>query len=180
MSGKNKTRTAVVALGGNAIIKEKESGTIAQQFHNTRMSLVGVVGLIRDGWDVLITHGNGPQVGNRLISNEMAHRMVPDMPLGVLCGDTEGAMGYMIQQSLYNKLIFHSIIKSVVTVITQTVVDSGDLSMGQPTKPVGPFFSGKRPNGSHGRKTGASWRTRGAAFARPCRRPIRLRSSRSA
>ncbi|MBN2225263.1 MAG: carbamate kinase [Deltaproteobacteria bacterium] len=143
MSGKNKTRTAVVALGGNAIIKEKETGTISQQFRNTRKSLVGVVGLIRDGWDVLITHGNGPQVGNRLISNEMAHRMVPDMPLGVLCGDTEGAMGYMIQQSLFNKLIFHSIKKPVVTVITQTVVDAEDLSMRRPTKPVGPFFSEK-------------------------------------
>ncbi len=141
MSGKNRTRTAVVALGGNAIIKEKEAGTIAQQFRNTRMSLVGVIGLIRDGWDVLITHGNGPQVGNRIIATEMSHTMVPDLPLGVLCGDTEGAMGYMIQQSLFNKLIFHSIKKPVVTVITQTLVDSEDLSMRQPTKPVGPFFT---------------------------------------
>jgi len=138
---KRAARTAVVALGGNAIIKERESGTIAQQFHNTRMSLGGVVGLIRDGWDVLITHGNGPQVGNRLIASEMAHTMVPDMPLGVLCGDTEGAMGYMIQQSLFNKLIFHSVKKPVVTVITQTIVDAEDLSIRQPTKPVGPFFT---------------------------------------
>jgi carbamate kinase len=141
MSEKNETRTAVVALGGNAIIKEKEAGTIAQQFRNTRMSLVGVTGLIREGWDVLITHGNGPQVGNRIIATEMAHAMVPDLPLGVLCGDTEGAMGYMIQQSLFNKLIFHSIKKPVVTVITQTVVGAEDLSMRQPTKPVGPFFT---------------------------------------
>jgi carbamate kinase len=140
MSGKNETRTAVVALGGNAIIKEKEKGTIAQQFRNTRMSLVGVMGLIREGWNVLITHGNGPQVGNRLIASEMAHLMVPDMPLGVLCGDTEGAMGYMIQQSLFNKLVYHSIAKPVVTVITQTEVDAADLSMERPTKPVGPFF----------------------------------------
>jgi carbamate kinase len=141
MSGANEHKTAVVALGGNAIIKEKEAGTIAQQFRNTRMSLVGVIGLIRDGWDVLITHGNGPQVGNRLIAAEMANRMVPDMPLGVLCGDTEGAMGYMIQQSMFNKLVFHSINKPVVTVITQTVVDAEDLSMGRATKPVGPFFT---------------------------------------
>jgi carbamate kinase len=155
MTGKTERKTAVVALGGNAIIKEKEKGTIAQQFRNTRMSLVGVIELIRDGWDVLITHGNGPQVGNRLISNEMAHRMVPDMPLGVLCGDTEGAMGYMIQQSLFNKLVFHSITRSVVTVITQTVVDSEDLSMRQPTKPVGPFFS-EKDAGRLGRERG--WR----------------------
>lgn len=141
MIGNVMSKTAVVALGGNAIIKEKETGTIAQQFRNTRMSLVGVMGLIRQGWDVLITHGNGPQVGNRLIASEMAHTMVPDMPLGVLCGDTEGAMGYMIQQSLYNKLIFHSIKRPVVTVITQTIVDAEDLSMRQPTKPVGPFFT---------------------------------------
>jgi len=136
-----KNRRAVIALGGNAIIRENERGTIADQFRNTRMSLTGVVGLIRDGWDVLITHGNGPQVGNRLVSNEMAHTMVPDIPLGVLCGDTEGAMGYMIQQSLYNKLVYHSIRRPVVAVITQTVVDARDMSRNNPTKPIGLFFT---------------------------------------
>ncbi|MBN1883206.1 MAG: carbamate kinase [Deltaproteobacteria bacterium] len=134
-------RRAVIALGGNAIIRANEQGTIADQFRNTRMSLTGVVDMIRDGWDTLITHGNGPQVGNRLVSNEMAHQMVPDIPLGVLCGDTEGAMGYMIQQSLYNKLIYHSIRCPVVTVITQTVVDAHDMSRNNPTKPIGLFFS---------------------------------------
>jgi len=141
MASEEENRRAVIALGGNSIIRAHERGTIADQFRNTRMSLTGVVGLIRDGWDVLVTHGNGPQVGNRLVSNEMAHEMVPDIPLGVLCGDTEGAMGYMIQQSLYNKLIYHSVRRPVVTVITQTVVDARDMSRNNPTKPIGLFFS---------------------------------------
>jgi carbamate kinase len=141
MAGNSKKKMAVIALGGNAIIREDEDGTIAQQFRNTRMSLVGIVELIHQGWEVLITHGNGPQVGNRLISNEMAHEMVPDLPLGMLCGDTEGAMGYMIQQSLFNKLRYHAIERTVVTVITQTVIDPIDPSFESPTKPIGLFFS---------------------------------------
>ncbi|MBN1572334.1 MAG: carbamate kinase [Deltaproteobacteria bacterium] len=141
MDGTGGGKRAVVALGGNAIIREGEEGRIDQQFRNTRISLSGVVRLIKEGWEVLITHGNGPQVGNRLLSNEMAHEMVPNLPLGVLCGDTEGAMGYMIQQSLVNKLIYHSIKSSVVTVITQTEVDIDDMSMRNPTKPIGPFYS---------------------------------------
>jgi len=141
MVGKGEIKKAVIALGGNAIIREGEEGTIAQQFKNTRMSLVGVVELIKGGWEVLLTHGNGPQVGNRVISNEVAQEMVPDLPLGVLCGDTEGAMGYMIQQSLFNKLTYHSIKRLVVTVITQSVVDSGNSSKIKPTKPIGLFYS---------------------------------------
>ncbi len=141
MDGKGGGRRVVVALGGNAIIRQGEEGRIDQQFKNTRISLSGVVNLIKDGWEIMITHGNGPQVGNRLLSNEMAHEMVPDLPLGVLCGDTEGAMGYMIQQSLVNKLIYHSIERSVVTVITQTEVDIDDMSVRNPTKPIGPFYT---------------------------------------
>jgi len=145
MSGKvmgksDPSKRAVIALGGNAIIREGEMGTIDQQFRNTRMSLVGVVHLIKLGWEILITHGNGPQVGNRVVSNELAHERVPDLPLGVLCGDTEGAMGYMIQQSLYNKLIYHSINKPVVTVITQTVINIEDMSFRKPSKPIGLFY----------------------------------------
>jgi len=147
MVSDRENRRAVIALGGNSIIRAHEGGTIADQFRNTRMSLTGVVDLIREEWDVLITHGNGPQVGNRLISNEMAHTMVPDIPLGVLCGDTEGAMGYMIQQSLYNKLIYHSIHCPVVTIITQTVVDARDMSRNNPTKPIGLFFTQEEAEG---------------------------------
>jgi carbamate kinase len=146
MTGRDEIKKAVIALGGNAIIRQGEEGTIAQQFKNTRMSLVGVVELIKDGWEVLLTHGNGPQVGNRLVSNEIAHEMVPDLPLGVLCGDTEGAMGYMIQQSLYNKLTYHSIKRPVVTVITQSVINAGDKSNTKPTKPIGLFYTEDEKN----------------------------------
>jgi len=133
-------RTAVVALGGNAISREFEEGNIYQQFANTRRSLVGVVEMIGEGYDVVLTHGNGPQVGNALIRVEEARHLVPPIPLGVLVADTEGGMGYMIEQSLQNMLLRKGIQRKVVTLLTQVVVDRNDPSILNPTKFVGPFF----------------------------------------
>ncbi|HQP27215.1 MAG TPA: carbamate kinase, partial [Candidatus Syntrophosphaera sp.] len=99
------TKTAVLALGGNAIIKAGEEGTISQQFANTRDSLGGIVELIRQGYKLAITHGNGPQVGNLLRQQEAGEKEgIAPLPLGVLNAATEGSMGYMIEQSLQNKL----------------------------------------------------------------------------
>ncbi len=137
----NVSETIVVALGGNAISREFEEGNIYQQFANTRRSLVGVVDMIADGLNVIITHGNGPQVGNALIRVEEARHIVPPIPLGVLVADTEGGMGYMIEQSLQNLLIRKGISKRVVTILTQVVVDKNDPSILDPTKFVGPFFN---------------------------------------
>ncbi|MGB4309505.1 MAG: carbamate kinase, partial [Candidatus Cloacimonadaceae bacterium] len=98
-------KTAVLALGGNAIIKAGEKGVISQQFANVRESLTGIVRLIAQGYKLAITHGNGPQVGNLLRQQEAGEKEgIPMLPLGVLNAATEGTMGYMIEQSLQNML----------------------------------------------------------------------------
>jgi carbamate kinase len=137
---KRPPRTVVVALGGNAITREFEEGNIAQQFANTRRSLVAVVEMISEGFRVVLTHGNGPQVGNALIRVEEARHLVPPIPLGVLVADTEGGMGYMIEQSLQNMLLRKGIRRRVITILTQVVVDRNDPSILEPAKFVGPFF----------------------------------------
>jgi len=136
----NKIRTVVVALGGNAITREFEEGNIYQQFANTRRSLVSVVEMIREKYRVVLTHGNGPQVGNALIRTEETRHLVPPIPLGVLVADTEGGMGYMIEQCLENMLHRQGLERRVVTILSQVVVDKDDPSILNPTKFVGPFF----------------------------------------
>jgi carbamate kinase len=131
---------AVVALGGNAITREFEEGNITQQFANTRRSLVGILDLIKKDYNIAITHGNGPQVGNALIRVEETRDLVPPLPLGVIVADLQGGMGYMIQQSLQNKLQKWGINREVVTVVTQVIVDKNDPSIINPTKFVGPFI----------------------------------------
>ena len=129
-----------MALGGNAITREFEEGNIYQQFANTRRSLVGVVEMVKEGHNVIITHGNGPQVGNALIRVEEARRLVPPIPLGVLVADTEGGMGYMIEQSLHNLLHRKGLQRRVITLLTQVLVDKNDPSILNPSKFVGPFY----------------------------------------
>ncbi|MCB0281109.1 MAG: carbamate kinase [Calditrichae bacterium] len=130
----------VVALGGNAITREFEEGNITEQFENTRRSLRSVIRLIQDGYRVVVTHGNGPQVGNALIRVEETRHIVPPLPLGVIVADLEGGMGYMIEQCLQNKLHDAGLQKDVTTVLTQVIVDPDDPSIQNPTKFVGPFF----------------------------------------
>ena len=135
-----KQKTVVVALGGNAITREYEEGNIAQQFENTRQSLLIVVELIMKGVRVVITHGNGPQVGNALVRVEESRHLVPPLPLGVIVADLEGGMGYMIEQCLHNKLNQRGINKQIATILTQVYVDKDDPSILNPSKFVGPFF----------------------------------------
>ncbi len=133
-------KTIVVALGGNALIEEGTEGTIEQQFENTRKSMAAIVGLVKEGHRVVLTHGNGPQAGVHLIRNEAGAAQVAPSSLNVIVADTQGSIGYMIQQSLINALIKAGVKKDVVTVVTQVVVDKNDPSMLNPTKYVGPFF----------------------------------------
>ena len=133
-------KTVVVALGGNAITREYEEGNITQQFQNTRQSLKSVIELIQRGNRVVITHGNGPQVGNALIRVEETRHMVPAVPLGVIVADLEGGMGYMIEQCLQNKLNERKMHLPVITVLTQVLVDQNDPSIHNPSKFVGPFY----------------------------------------
>lgn len=130
----------VVALGGNALIKEGEKGSIQEQFANTRISVRGIVHCIKKGFEVVITHGNGPQVGNMLLMTELSRGKVPELSLEICVADTEGAIGYMIQQALVNSLRRECIRKCVVTVLTQVIVDKNDDAFANPAKPIGPFF----------------------------------------
>jgi carbamate kinase len=131
---------AVVALGGNAITREFEEGDIYQQFANTRRALMGVADLIEQGYRLAITHGNGPQVGHAMIRVEQTRNCVPPIPLGVIVADLEGGMGYMIEQSLLNKLLLRGVSREVVTLLAQVVVDRNDPSIHNPAKFVGPFY----------------------------------------
>ena len=133
-------KIAVVALGGNAITREFEEGDIYQQFANTRRALMGVADLIEAGYRLAVTHGNGPQGGHALIRVEETRHLVPPIPLGVIVADLEGGMGYMIEQSLQNKLILRGVKREVVTLLAQVVVDKDDPSILNPTKFVGPVY----------------------------------------
>jgi carbamate kinase len=130
-------KTTVLALGGNALARADEPPTIANQFRHARESMAMVVELARAGWQIVLVHGNGPQVGDELRRNEAAHRLVEPLPLGVLVAETAGWIGYMLQQSLQNALATARVRRDVVTVVTQTLVDRYDPALGRPTKPIG-------------------------------------------
>ena len=129
--------TAVVALGGNALSPPGERSTIADQFRHTRESLAPIVELARDGWRLCVVHGNGPQVGDELVRNQVARADVEPLPLGVLVGATAGWIGYMIQQSLENALRKAGSDRPVTTIITQVLVDPGDPALRDPSKFIG-------------------------------------------
>ncbi|HET7274350.1 MAG TPA: carbamate kinase [Longimicrobiaceae bacterium] len=130
-------RGIVIALGGNALSPAGEEGTIAEQFQHTRESVTEIVALAKAGWRIALVHGNGPQVGNALIRNEMARDKVPPLPLGVLVAATEGWIGYMVQQSLQNALAVEGVDRAVVTLVTQVLVDPSDPTLADPSKPIG-------------------------------------------
>ena len=131
----------VIALGGNAIKQWDQKGSAEEQLANVRQSCAHIVRIIRGGNRVVITHGNGPQVGNLLIQQERGSPAVPSQPLNICGAMSQGQIGYMIQQALLNELKDARLDRSVVTLITQVVVDGEDPGFRQPTKPVGPFYS---------------------------------------
>ncbi len=137
-------RTAVVGLGGNALAPAGEQSTIYDQFRHTRESLAPIVSLALDGWSVCIVHGNGPQVGDELVRNEVARNQAAPLPLGVLVAATAGWIGYMIQQSLENALRRAGSPRNVATVITQVQVDPSDPALRHPTKFIGRALSPER------------------------------------
>jgi len=131
----------VLAIGGNAIIKEGQIGTIEEQQKNIMESSEPVLELMEQGHTVVITHGNGPQVGNTLIRGEMAKSVVPEYSLDVLDAETQGNLGYLIQQAFKNKMVERNIDKTIATIVTQSVVSKDDPAFQNPTKPIGPFYS---------------------------------------
>ena len=138
-----KNSTVMIALGGNSISPKGKTGSIEDQFSQTRKTMDGLSNFIDLNYNICITHGNGPQVGNELLRMDLTNEKVPPLPLGVCVANTQGQMGYMIQQTLQNKLRDMNIDREVVTLVTQVIVDKNDKNINNPTKYIGPIYSKK-------------------------------------
>jgi carbamate kinase len=134
-------KTVLIAVGGNSLIRAGQKGTDGEQLENARRTAAAIVGLIQRGSHLVITHGNGPQVGAALLRSERAADQVPGHSLDVCGAATQGEIGYMLTQSLRDELAASGVNVPVVSVVTQTVVSQADPAMQHPTKPIGPFYS---------------------------------------
>lgn len=136
-------KLAVVAIGGNSLIKDNTRVTVEDQYEAAKETCYYIADMIEQGWDVAIGHGNGPQVGFILRRSEIAHQVagMHEVPLDVCGADTQGAIGYALQQNLQNEFRRRGIAKQAATVVTQVVVDRNDPSFKNPTKPIGGFMT---------------------------------------
>lgn len=134
-------RLALVAIGGNSLLRAGERGTIAEQRANAALTARHLVGLIQHGYQLVLTHGNGPQVGAQWLRSEIASAQVSPEPLDVCVADTEGAIGYILERALEDALADARLAIPIATVIAQVVVDARDPAFQHPTKPVGPFYT---------------------------------------
>ncbi len=134
------SKLAVVAIGGNSLIKDEAHKSVPDQFAAVRETAVHIADMIAQGWNVVITHGNGPQVGFILLRSEYSRSVMHTVPLDSCGADTQGAIGYMIQQSLHNEFLRRGIQRQCVTVVTQVLVDRRDPAMQNPSKPIGSFY----------------------------------------
>lgn len=135
-------KLAVAAFGGNALLRGNEAGTIEQQEKNAYDTCQKIVNLVEKDYNLIITHGNGPQVGNILLRNEAGYNQfkIPKMPLDICVADSQGGIGYMIERMLRNVLTERKVKKNVITIVTQTLVDINDPAFTNPTKPVGTYY----------------------------------------
>jgi len=134
-------KTMLLAVGGNSLIRAGEKGTIAEQLANARRTAAEIARLVHAGYRIVLTHGNGPQVGAALLRSERGASVVPGHPLDVCDASTQGEIGYLLQQSLDSELRLAGLEVPVVTLLTQVVVSLDDPAMQRPTKPIGPFYS---------------------------------------
>ena len=134
-------KTVLIALGGNALAPKEGSSDIYEQFSHTRHSITEIMEFVNQGYNMCLTHGNGPQVGDELHRMDLTHNKIPPLPLGVCVAGTQGTIGYMIQQSFQNALRKASVDREVVTLVTQVRVDENDKSINNPTKFVGQRYS---------------------------------------
>jgi len=155
----------VVALGGNAILQRGEEGSAEEQFAHVRSAVARLADLVARGETLLITHGNGPQVGDILLKNECAADMLPRMPLDVCGAESQGMLGYMLQQSMENALGARGIARPVISIITQTRVDPLDPAFARPSKPIGPYFTREEAD-AHGVEHGWTMHETGSGDAR--------------
>jgi carbamate kinase len=131
----------VLALGGNAILQRNQKGTFQEQYENVRSTAAEIVALVEHGLRIVIVHGNGPQIGATVIRHELGKTKVPPLPLHACGAETQGFLGYIIQQSLRDELSKRGTKKEVATLITQVIVDQNDPAFKHPSKPIGPFYS---------------------------------------
>ncbi len=138
----NMSKLAVIALGGNAITRGEEKGTIEEQYKNSSDTIRNLIYLIKDGYNLVLSHGNGPQVGNILLRNVAGEEMydIPQMPLDICVADSQGGIGYMLEKMLRNILKEEGIEKEVVTLVTQVIVDKNDPAFQNPTKRIGKLY----------------------------------------
>src|SRR5690554_2525764 len=131
----------VIALGGNAILQPKQEATYENQLDNVRQSTEIIAEIVKSGYKVIITHGNGPQVGNILRQNELAKDTVPSLPLDVCSAESQGFIGYMIGQSLRNSMRKIGLSNQIINIFSQTEVSKEDPAFQDPTKPIGRFYT---------------------------------------
>lgn len=136
-----KRKIALIAFGGNALLFENQRGLQEEQMRNAKKAAKLMAHIVRKGYELIIVHGNGPQVGNLLIQMEESINKIPPFSLDVCDAMTEGSMGFMLERAITNELRIHSIDKEVITLITQVIVDKEDPAFENPTKPVGPFYT---------------------------------------
>lgn len=136
-----KRKIALIAFGGNAILPKTQRGLQSEQIKNAQKAAQLMIYIVKRGYDLIVVHGNGPQVGNLLIQMEESITKVPPFSLEVCDAMTEGSMGFMLEKAMVNELRKNSVDKDVATLITQVVVDREDPAFENPTKPVGPFYT---------------------------------------
>jgi len=133
--------SVLIALGGNAILKPFEERTAENQYRNVMDASKLLAEMVSKGNRIAVTHGNGPQVGDALLRNEYAKDVLPPMPLDICGAETQGMLGYMIQQTLTNELMARGLCCRVATILTQALVDKKDMAFEKPTKPIGPYYT---------------------------------------
>jgi len=133
----------VIALGGNALLRRNQRGTIDEQYDNVKQTCRILADIVETGYRIVVTHGNGPQVGATILRHDAGEKLynIPAFPMDVCGAETQGFIGYLIQQALSNELSTRGIEKQVVTIVTRVVVDKEDPDFSNPSKPVGPFYS---------------------------------------
>jgi carbamate kinase len=170
------SRLAVVAFGGNALLKQEDRGTQEEQIARAKQAARWLAEIVRHGYKLLVVHGNGPQVGNILVQAEEASTKIPPQSLDVCVAQTEGSMGFMLQQAIRNRLESIGIGGEVAAVLTEVEVDPNDAAFKRPTKPIGPFFTRYRAEALE-RDLGWTMREdsgRGWRHVVPSPRPLRI------
>lgn len=137
------SKLAVVAFGGNALLRAEQAGTIEEQEGNAYVASKNLIKLVNRDYNLVLTHGNGPQVGNILLSNAAGHKQygLPDMPLDVSVAYSQGFIGYILEQQLRNVLMAEDLDRDIISIITQVLVNKDDEAFENPSKPVGPYFT---------------------------------------